>query len=153
MLLYALSVFELKKRALPGEMVLGFATTGLVFHLTTLAQFVPIPNIVLGGFAGFFALCVLRFIVNRIFREKILQWRDAGLMGGAGIWLGFDGLMLALAAGTSLVLIHGLVHGIWTMRQTGATGLDRFKVPVVPGFAAGILLAGTLQFWHFSLRY
>ena len=37
-LLYALSVCDLKTRLLPDEMVLGFATLGFVFHLTTLAH-------------------------------------------------------------------------------------------------------------------
>ena len=153
-LLYALSVCDLKTRRLPDEMVLGFATLGFVFHLTTLAQFVSIQNIALGGIAGFFVLYVIRFIANRFFGEDTLGLGDVKLLGAAGLWLGPDALMLAMAAGASVALVHGAVHGVWSARQTGArVDFSRFKVPAGPGFAAGIIMAGILQFWHFRLRY
>jgi leader peptidase (prepilin peptidase) / N-methyltransferase len=153
-LLYALSVRDLKTRLLPDEMVLGFATLGFVFHLTTLAQFVSIPNIALGGIAGFSILYVMRFAANRFFGEYTLGLGDVKLMGAAGIWLGPDALMLAMAAGASIALLHGIVYGVWSARRTGArVDFSNFKVPAGPGFAAGIIIAGILQFWHFRLRY
>ena len=47
-LLIALSIVDLRVRLLPNEMVLGFLTCGVVFHLTTMFRFMPPEQMALG---------------------------------------------------------------------------------------------------------
>jgi leader peptidase (prepilin peptidase) / N-methyltransferase len=146
-LLYMLAVCDLKTRLLPNEMVLGFATLGLVFHMTTMARFLSIENIALGGIMGFSVLFVIRVIANRHYKEDALGLGDVKFLGAAGIWLGPDGVLIAMGVGALIALLHGVVYGIWQARRMN-TKIDysRMKVPAGPGFAGGILVTGILGY-------
>jgi leader peptidase (prepilin peptidase)/N-methyltransferase len=142
-----LSVCDLKTRLLPNEMVLGFATLGLVFHMTTMARFISIENIALGGIMGFSILFVIRVIANRHYKEDALGMGDVKLLGAAGIWLGPDGIVIAMGGGAVLALLHGLFYGIWLSRRDGTkVDFSRMKVPAGPGFALGILITGIMEY-------
>jgi leader peptidase (prepilin peptidase) / N-methyltransferase len=146
-LLYMLSVSDLKTRILPNEIVLGFATLGLVFHMTTMARFLSVENIVLGGIMGFSVLFVIRVIANRHYKEDALGLGDVKFLGAAGIWLGPDGVLVAMAVGALIALLHGFVYGIWVARRDGSkVDFSRMKVPAGPGFAGGILVTGILEY-------
>ena len=150
-LLVALSAVDLKVRLLPNEMVAGFATLGLVFHLTTLAAFVPVPDIFIGGLAGFGMLYLLRFAANRIYRTDALGLGDVKLIGAGGLWLGPEGIMLAMSAGAFAGLVHGLAHALNVARKTGTRpNLSTLQIPAGPGFAVGIVIAGIYKFWGFN---
>lgn len=150
MLLTALAYVDLKTRLLPNEMVAGFATLGLVFHLTTLAAFVPVKEIAIGAFVGFAALYLIRMVGNKFYGMDALGLGDCKLMGAAGLWLG-DAIMLAMALGAGAALIHGLGDSFLRSRKTGQkTDLSRLQIPAGPGFVVGIIFAAIYQFWNFN---
>ncbi len=143
-LLMALAVVDMKTLLLPNEMVLGFAALGLVFHLTTLARFLPPSDIFLGGLAGFGSLYMLRFVANRFHGRDTLGLGDVKLMGAAGIWLGPQNVMMAMAAGAACSLIAGLVYAIRSRRlEYGPLDLGSLSLPAGPGFALGIVATGS----------
>lgn len=150
-LLIALSIADLKTRLLPNEMVLGFATLGFVFHLTTMTEFITIQGIFLGGFIGFFTLYMVRAIANYIYKQDALGLGDVKLMGAAGIWLGSDLIMLALSAGAFAGMTHGTFEAFKIAKKT-KTKLDfsRLQIPAGPGFAVGMVLVGIYKFWSFN---
>ncbi len=151
-LLGALSVCDLKTRLLPNEMVAGLAVLGILFHATTLVRFVNIPGIVTGAVLGFLIFYAIRAVANRYYEQDALGLGDVKLMGTAGLWLGPDALMLAMALGAFAAMIHGLFDGIATARRNKTKpDFSNLHVPAGPGFAVGIILAGIYKFWSFRL--
>jgi len=152
-LLGMLSAVDMKTRLLPNEMVTGFATLGIVFHLTTLAQFVSVENIALGGAVGFLALFLIRVVANKAYGQDALGLGDVKLMGAGGIWLGPDAIMLAMAAGATAALLHGVFVALGKARKTGS-GPDfvNLQIPAGPGFAVGLIIGGIFVFWNFRVQ-
>jgi leader peptidase (prepilin peptidase)/N-methyltransferase len=151
-LLGALSACDLKTRLLPNEMVAGFAILGILFHAATLARFVNIESIILGGLIGFLMLYVIRTLANRYYGQDALGLGDVKLMGAAGLWLGPEALMMAMAFGAFAAMLHGLTHGFAVARRNKSRpDFSNLKVPAGPGFAVGIVLAGIYKFWSFRL--
>ena len=146
-LLIALSVVDLRVRLLPNEMVLGFAALGVIFHLSNAMALLSVTEMALGGFIGFGSLYLLRAIANHFYGMDALGLGDVKLMGAAGLWLGPDGVMLALMLGAMAGLLHGgacAVHG--------KIPLARLQIPAGPGFAVGIVIAAGWQFREFFLN-
>lgn len=151
LMLAALSAVDLKTRLLPNEMVLGFATLGLVFHLTTLAHFVAIEDIALGGFSGFAALYLVRAAANKFYGTDALGLGDVKLIGAGGLWLGPDGIMLAMSIGALAGLIHGLIVALKTAKKKKQRpDFLSLQIPAGPGFAVGLILVAIYRFWGFS---
>ncbi|HTK84339.1 MAG TPA: A24 family peptidase [Patescibacteria group bacterium] len=151
-LLGALSACDLKTRLLPNKMVAGFAGLGILFHAATKAHFVNIEGVVIGAALGFLTLYVIRAAANHYYEQDALGLGDVKLMGAAGLWLGPEALMLAMAFGAFAAMIHGLVDGFVTARRNGTRpDFSNLHVPAGPGFAVGIILAGLYKFWSFRL--
>jgi leader peptidase (prepilin peptidase)/N-methyltransferase len=151
-LLGALSACDLKTRLLPNKMVAGFVGLGMLFHLVTRAYFVNIGGIVIGAALGFFTLYVIRAVANHYYKQDALGLGDVKLMGAAGLWLGPDALMLAMALGAFAAMIHGLIDGFAAARRDKTKpDFSNLHVPAGPGFAVGIIVAGIYKFWSFRL--
>ncbi|MCE7887315.1 MAG: prepilin peptidase [Alphaproteobacteria bacterium PRO2] len=146
-LLYVLSVIDLRDGLLPNEYVMGFAMAGAVFHLATAWHYLDLQEMALGGFIGAGFLYLIREIANRIYKQDTLGLGDVKLLGAAGIWLGPYYILFALTVGAFAGLIHGLV---FALRLKGVTGtmpkMSSLSLPAGPGFAAGIVIAGIIQF-------
>lgn len=150
-MLVSLSVVDMRTRLLPNEMVLGLATLACIFHLTTLAQFVPVLHIFLGGAVGFGSLYLIRAVANHLYKADALGLGDVKLMGAGGLWLGPDAIMLAMAAGATAGLVHGLAYALMIARRTGARpDFSHLQIPAGPGFATGLILVGIYKFWTFN---
>lgn len=157
-LLAALSVVDMKTKLLPNEMVLGFATLGLVFHLTTLARFVLPVDIALGIIVAFSVLYLIRAVANFFYKTDALGLGDVKLMSAGGLWLGLDALMLALTVGATASLLHGLIYVYRSAKKAKRkmnfsrlkTDLSRLQIPAGPGFAVGLVIAGIWKFREFS---
>lgn len=148
LLLAALAVVDMRTRLLPNEMVLGFATLGLVFHLTTIAAFMTPVEIALGAVMGFGVLYVIRAVANAYYKTDTLGLGDVKLMGAAGLWLGPDMVMMALMIGSLASLIHGLGYALWAGRRQGhPVPFATLQLPAGPGFAIGIA-ATALWLYH-----
>lgn len=151
-LLVALSVCDLKTRLLPNKMVAGFAGLGVIFHFATKAHFVNIEGIVIGAALGFLTLYVIRAVANHYYEQDALGLGDVKLMGAAGLWLGPDALMLAMALGAFAAMMHGLIDGFSIARRNKTKAdFSNLRVPAGPGFAIGIIFAGLYKFWSFRL--
>lgn len=146
-LLLALSKTDMETRLLPNRMVAAFAALGLVFHLTTAAAFLAPLDILLGGLAGFGALYLVRAAANRIYGTDALGLGDVKLIGAAGLWLGPEGVMLALALGAFAGALHGVFYALRDAKKTGGRpDFRRLQIPAGPGFAAGIAAAAFYEF-------
>lgn len=150
-LLVSLAIIDLKTRLLPNEMVLGFATLAIIFHLTTLADFVAPLEVVLGGLIGFGTLYIIRAAANYIYKADALGLGDVKLIGAGGLWLGPDAILLAMSAGALAGLAHGIIHALRLAARTGTKpDFSRLQIPAGPGFALGLVAAGIYKFWNFN---
>lgn len=150
-LLLILAWIDLRTFLLPNELVLGFATLGLVFHLTTLCAWIAPYDILLGGLAGFGSLYLLRFFANRHYGADALGLGDVKLIGAAGLWLGVEGVMMALFFGASASLLHGLGYALYEKKKTGEMPtMNDLRLPAGPGFVAGIMISGFILYRNFS---
>jgi len=151
-LLLLLAIIDLKTRLLPNEMVLGFATLGIVFHLTTMAAFLSPLDIILGGIIGFSTLYLIRAVANHIYRRDALGLGDVKLIGAAGIWLGPEMVMMAMSVGAMAALLHGVGYAFWHARRTGSpVHFSTLQIPAGPGFAFGIIATSIYAFHRFSI--
>jgi leader peptidase (prepilin peptidase)/N-methyltransferase len=145
--LVALSVVDLKVRLLPDKLVFSFALLGVIFHFTTHFQYLSPAGMGFGFLLGAGILYVIRLVANRIYGRDALGLGDVKLMGAAGLWLGPDMVLMALTAGATAGMIHGLGVGIYQARKTRTPlRLSALEVPAGPGFAIGIALVGLYQF-------
>ena len=152
-LLGMLAATDIKTRLLPNEMVVGFATLGIVFHLTTMANFVSVENIAIGGASGFLAMYIIRAIANKAYGQDALGLGDVKLIGAGGIWLGPDAIMLAMAVGALAALIHGAAYALVDARKNKKKpDLVNLQIPAGPGFAVGLIICGIIQFWAFRIH-
>lgn len=146
-LLVALSVVDIKVRLLPNEMVAGFATLGILFHVTTQSYFLSPSFIIAGGLIGFTSLFILRAIANRLYGMDALGLGDVKLLGAGGLWLGPENLMIALIIGAGAAALHGLGHAIYeAFKEKKPVNLSQLQVPAGPGFACGLILTGIWAF-------
>lgn len=146
-LLVALSIIDLRVRLLPDRLVLPFGLLAIVFHSMAMFRFLTLPDMMAGAALGGGILYGIRFVANRIYQQDTLGLGDVKLMLTAGLWLGPDGVLMALTLGATC----GLVHGVGTalaqaiVRKRPFT-LSRLEVPAGPGFAVGIVLVALYKF-------
>ncbi|MCD8497634.1 MAG: A24 family peptidase [Alphaproteobacteria bacterium] len=146
-LLCALSVIDLKHGLLPNELVLGLACTGVVFHSAFMFHHVNLEDMAIGAFIGGGILFLIREIANRVYQEDTLGLGDVKLMAAGGVWLGPEGILIALTLGALAGFLHGLFAAITSMARAGVkSDLSRFSIPAGPGFAVGLVLAALYQF-------
>ena len=150
-LLIMLSVVDMKTRLLPNEMVASFAVLGAIFHITTMASFVSIENIFLGAFIGFSTLFLLRAIANHLYKTDTLGLGDVKLIAAGGLWLGTDGILLAMSAGAFAGLLHGIFEAFRISKLTKTPpNFSKLQIPAGPGFSVGLIIVAIYVFWGFS---
>jgi leader peptidase (prepilin peptidase) / N-methyltransferase len=151
-LLVALSVVDLRVRLLPNEMVLGFAALGVIFHFATATHYLSVTEMITGAAIGFGGLYLVRALANRYYGADALGLGDVKLMGAAGLWLGPDGIALALMCGALAGLLHGGAVAARGAMRGDAVSLSRLQIPAGPGFAVGIALTAAWQFRAFFME-
>lgn len=146
--LYVLSVIDLREGLLPNEFVMALGALGLVFHISTLFQYLDSLNMVLGAFVGGGILYVIRGGANAIYKDDTLGLGDVKLMAAAGIWLGPEFILIALTAGAFAGFLHGMGVALYTVsRAKIGINLRKMSIPAGPGFAIGIIGAAIVKFW------
>jgi leader peptidase (prepilin peptidase)/N-methyltransferase len=146
-----LSVIDLKTRLLPNRLVGSLAALGIFFHFLSKASLVSVTDIVLGGLTGFGLLYGLRAIANRIYKKDALGLGDVKLMGAGGLWLGPDGILLAMSTGALAGLLHGAVVALIIARKTATRPyFSNLQIPAGPGFSAGLVIAALYVFDNLS---
>ena len=146
-LLYILSAIDLEEGLLPNQHVMALAMCGALFHLSTAWHYLSIEEIALGAFIGAGFLYLIRGAANALYKQDTLGLGDVKLLGAAGIWLGPYYVLLALTAGAFMGLLHGAVLAATKKYKTGVMPeLASLSLPAGPGFAAGMIVAGIIQF-------
>ncbi|MCD8493868.1 MAG: A24 family peptidase [Alphaproteobacteria bacterium] len=132
-LLLALSLIDLKHGLLPNELVLALACTGLVFHICFLFHYLELKDMALGAFIGGGILFLIRELANRVYNEDALGLGDVKLMAAGGVWLGVEGILMALTVGALAGFLHGLFVAVRSMmRAKVRSDLSRFSIPAGP---------------------
>ncbi len=146
-ILYILSIIDLRDRLLPNELVMGFMCLGLIFHLSTLLHYISFIDMALGAVIGGGILFLIRSVANAFYKEDTLGLGDVKLLGAAGIWLGPEAILIAMTIGAFLGFLHGMMVALRTVSNS-KVGMDLTKlaIPAGPGFALGIVMTGALHF-------
>ncbi len=147
LLLLLLSIIDLKTFLLPNIYVAPFALLAPIFHLTTDFYYLDLHGILLGGATGFLILYLIRAAGNKYYGQDSLGLGDVKLLGAGGLWLGYEGVLIAMTVGAFAGLIHGIVYALVIKLKTGKPyNIRRLVIPAGPGFALGIILVGGWMF-------
>lgn len=146
-LLFSLSIIDLKTFLLPNPLVFAFGVTGLSFQLSTEFYYIPLQDMAIGALAGGGILFAIRCFGNHLYQQDTLGLGDIKLMAAAGLWLGFDGVMAAITLGAFAGVLHGVGLACWrAVKHRHAFSLKKLMIPAGPGFAVGIILTGLWMF-------
>lgn len=151
-LLILLSIIDLRTYLLPNIYVAPFAFLGLVFHLTTEFYYLELTQILIGGAVGFGTLYLIRAGGNKYYGQDSLGLGDVKLLGAAGLWLGYEGVLFAMTLGALAGLIHGLAYALITKIKTKQPfNITRLTIPAGPGFAVGIICVAGWMYKSFVI--
>lgn len=149
-LLIALSAIDLKHWILPDELNAALGICGIAFHLFTGYKFVDISGMLIGAAIGAGFLYLIRFFANRHYGRDTLGLGDVKLLGAAGLWLGADGTLQAITVGAFAGLLHGIAYAFWIAHKNKTKmTIHQLSIPAGPGFAVGIMAAGSVLFGHY----
>lgn len=144
--LAGLSAIDLKTRLLPNALVALLAALGILFHLETGFSHLSAGGMAAGAATGYGLLWTIRFFANRFYGQDSLGLGDVKLLGAGGVWLGIEGVLLAITLGAFAGLLHGIGVALWTTaRNKTPFTLRRLTIPAGPGFAAGLIAAAAWQ--------
>jgi leader peptidase (prepilin peptidase)/N-methyltransferase len=88
-----------------------------------------------------------------IITNRTLGLGDVKLLGAAGLWLGVEGVVMAMTVGAFAGLVHGiLVAVIRGIREKSSPNLHRLMIPAGPGFCVGIACVGLWQYAEFVME-
>ena len=150
-LLIILSVIDLKIGLLPNVYNGALAFLGIVFHGLTSFAWLPLEDILLGALVGGGMLYFVRLAANHYYHKDALGLGDIKLLAAAGIWLGPQGVLMAITLGAMAGLVHGIgVIAFQRLRGNDTGELSQFSIPAGPGFAIGIVCAGGYQYMPFT---
>ena len=149
-LLVILSVIDLKIGLLPNVYNAALGFCGIVFHALLNFDWLRIEDIALGAMIGGGLLWGIRFVANKLYQKDTLGLGDVKLLAAGGIWLGPQGVLLAVTLGAFAGILHSLIALFYKKFRAQDTGkLSHFSIPAGPGFALGIFIAGAYQYWPF----
>ncbi len=152
-LLITLAIIDFRTYYLPNIYVFPFAAAGILFHLATKAALLSPIFIIAGALVGFLSLYVIRLVANHYYKKDTLGLGDVKLMGAAGIWLGLDGILLALTIGAIAGMIHGVIYGLYLKhKHKKPVNFGQLNIPAGPGFIIGIFLASIPLYKNFVLN-
>lgn len=146
--LTALTWIDLKSWILPDKLNLALAFLGLGFHASSQFSLLPPQEMVFGALLGGGILYVIRFFGNLHYKQDTLGLGDVKLLAAAGVWLGMEGVVMAMTLGAFAGLLHGIGVGLARAIQSKSKpNFNRLMIPAGPGFCLGILLT---VLWKFS---
>ena len=154
LVLITLAVIDFQTRLLPNIWVGFFAALGVIFHTITMEAVLSWEAVLAGALGGFGLLYMTRAIANAYYKQDALGLGDVKLLGAAGIWLGFENVMIAMSVGAFAGLGHGLIYAAYLSQKNKTPfSLRLLKIPAGPGFVFGILVSGSLLYAEYISRY
>lgn len=145
--LLLLALMDLRTGLLPNVWVLIFALLGIAFHSFTKFQYTTHWELGAGLFVGGGILFVIRAFAMRYYGDDALGLGDVKLMAAGGIWLGPDGILIAMTLGALAGFLHGLI--VWIIKSKKSdkpVPLSTLSLPAGPGFVFGIAFTGLQAF-------
>ncbi|NQZ14391.1 MAG: prepilin peptidase [Alphaproteobacteria bacterium] len=143
-----LSIIDLKTYLLPNPWVATFAALGFAFHFINGFEALPLEQVAYGALAGFWTLYIIRALGNWYYKQDSLGLGDVKLLGAGGIWLGVNGVFMAITAGAFAGLIHGIIYAVYiAIKNKKSINMHRLRIPAGPGFAAGIIGVSIWQYY------
>lgn len=142
-----LSYIDIRTFLLPNVWVATFALLGFAFHVIDGFQEISVHESAYGALAGFWTLYIIRAVGNWYYKQDSLGLGDVKLLGAGGIWLGLEGVFFAITAGAFAGLIHGIIYAVYiAQKNKQPINMTRLRIPAGPGFAAGIIIIGAMQY-------
>lgn len=152
-LLITLSYIDFKSFLLPNKYVFPFAGLGVLFHIFTNFYLLDITGIMLGGALGYGILYLIRAAGNHYYDQDTLGLGDVKLLGAGGLWLGMEGVLMAMTIGAFLGLCFGLIAALLKKITTKEQfSITRMTIPAGPGFAMAIILVFSWNHHDFITR-
>ena len=140
--LVTLSVIDLRTWLLPNPWVLALALLGIAFHAFLHFSYLSVHEMIYGTLVGGGILYVIRMCGNAYYKQDTLGLGDVKLLSAAGLWLGIEGVVIAMTLGAFAGVVHAIVYAIWKMlREKTPLNLKRLMIPAGPGFCIGIACA------------
>jgi len=134
---------DLKLWILPNELVAFFALSALVFHMSNEFYYGGWMFVAMGALVGGGSLWVIRTVANRMYKMETLGFGDIKLMAAGGIWLGPEGILMAMSVGALCGVIHALCIVLNKKIKTGQwVSMNRMALPAGPGFIMGLMIVG-----------
>ena len=148
--LITLSIIDLRVWLLPNWLNLTLGILGVCFHITTQFALLPPPELIYGAVLGAGTLYTIRFFGNMYYKQDTLGLGDVKLLGAAGLWLGMEGVVIAMTVGAFAGLLHGIgVAATRAIQTKTKPNLARLMIPAGPGFCVGILISCIWKFYPY----
>lgn len=150
--LITLSIIDLRVWLLPNWLNLTLAILGIAFHASIQFTILEPIQLLYGAFLGAGTLLAIRFFGNMYYKQDTLGLGDVKLLGAAGLWLGVEGVVMAMTIGAFAGLLHGIGFAFArAIKEKTKPDLHRLMIPAGPGFCVGILISCIWKFWpHFA---
>jgi prepilin signal peptidase PulO-like enzyme (type II secretory pathway) len=105
---------------------------------------------IFGALIGGGILYVIRMCGNAYYKQDTLGLGDVKLLSAAGLWLGIEGVVIAMTLGAFAGVVHALVYAIWkALCEKSPLNLKRLMIPAGPGFCVGIAGAWAWMFYDY----
>ena len=92
-------------------------------------------------------LMTIRFFGNMYYKQDTLGLGDVKLLAAAGLWLGVEGVVMAMTVGACAGLLHGIGFAlVRAIKEKTKPDLHRLMIPAGPGFCVGIVIACIWKF-------
>ncbi|MEM8833932.1 MAG: A24 family peptidase [Pseudomonadota bacterium] len=152
-LLIILSVIDFKTYLLPNKYVFPFAGLGVLFHFLSDFYLLDLTGVLLGGAVGYGVLYLIRAAGNHYYEQDSLGLGDVKLLGAGGLWLGMEGVLMAMTIGAFLGLCFGFAVALYKkVKNSEKFSLARLTIPAGPGFAVAIIIVFAWNYYPFILR-
>jgi len=147
-----LSIIDLRVWLLPDWLNLILGLLGIAFHVSIGFTILAPEQLIYGAMLGAGTLYTIRFFGNMYYKQDTLGLGDVKLLGAAGLWLGMEGVIIAMTIGAFAGLLHGIGVGITrAIKEKAKPNLSRLMIPAGPGFCVGILIACIWKFYPYLM--
>lgn len=148
--LIILSAIDLRTWLLPNKWVATLALLGIAFHAFMRFHLLHIDQMIFGALVGGGILYLIRMGGNAYYKQDTLGLGDVKLLLAAGLWLGVEGVIIAITAGAFAGLLHGIFYALFkAAKEKSPVSLKRLMIPAGPGFCIGIAVAWVWLYWGY----
>lgn len=150
--LVTLSIIDLRVWLLPNWLNLTLGILGIAFHASLQFTILEPIQLLYGAFLGAGTLLTIRFFGNMYYKQDTLGLGDVKLLGAAGLWLGIEGVVMAMTIGAFAGLLHGIGFALArAIKEKSKPDMHRLMIPAGPGFCVGILVSCIWKFYPYLM--